>query len=232
MAEVKEAVVEPIQDAYVALAGPRHEPPEEVALLELFAGSAHLTSHFAKKGHNVLEPRDKLFGHDLFDRCQQETVIRDIKQMRPRLLWVALPCTKWSPWQRINYAHRKQQLRRERAKQRKLIRFVVDCAWEQLEAGREVALEHPRDSDMWNDESLEALVECDLMKSTTLDMCRYNLRAVTDGGRLKKPTRIVASNIQFLEPLAMRCCGDHGHTPTEGTPTPQGSTPRSFAPQC
>ena len=52
---------------------------------------------------------------NLFDPLQQETVFNDINYKKPKLLWVALPCTKWSQWQRLNYAQRRQALRRARA---------------------------------------------------------------------------------------------------------------------
>ncbi|CAL1132729.1 unnamed protein product [Cladocopium goreaui] len=226
--ELKEVVVEPLHDAYLAVSG--HRPQEEtVSLLELFAGSAHLTGYFAAKGYNVLEPRDIVYGHDLFDRRQQVSVLEDIQRMKPRLLWVALPCTKWSPWQRLNYAHRRQQLRREQAKQRKLMKFTLDCAWEQLDAGREVAFEHPRDSGMWEDSALEPLINSPLMSQATFDMCRYNLRAVTDGGRLRKPTRVVASNRLLLDGLRLTCGGGHEHTATQGRNTrPAGVYTKEF----
>ena len=46
-------------------------------LLELFAGSAHLTEEFAAQGYNVLEPRDIRYGHDLFKLDQQNSVFDD-----------------------------------------------------------------------------------------------------------------------------------------------------------
>ena len=134
---MEEAILEPAKDLCKAILGPNtfQGKPEDFALLELFAGSAKLTTEFAHQGHNVLEPRDILLGHDLFDQYQQESVFNDINYRKPKLLWVALPCTKWSQWQRLNYAQRRQQLRRERQKQRRLIHFAVECAWNQIANG-------------------------------------------------------------------------------------------------
>ena len=53
-AEVNEAVVEPLRDMASIFVKPREDEP--VALLELFAGSAKLTTEFAAQGYNVLEP--------------------------------------------------------------------------------------------------------------------------------------------------------------------------------
>eukprot|EP00435_Cladocopium_sp_Y103_P030110 s1767_g7.t1 len=215
----EEVVMEPARDFVNAVMGPTGITDDRADFLELFAGSAHLTERFVYRGYSVLQPRDILMGHDLFDPLQQGEVMRDIGESRPRLLWVALPCTKWSPWQRLNYAHRKQELRRARQKQRKLVKFAVDCAWKQLENGGEVAFEHPRESDLWEDDSMRTLLEASFMMGTDIDMCRYNLRAITDGGRLRKPTRILASNHVLLDRLRLQCHGGHEHTPTEGRNT-------------
>ena len=218
--EAYEAVVEPAQDLVYAVTGRRDQRLDDRAdLLELFAGSAHLSMEFVEKGYSVLEPRDILYGHDLFDPLQQKEVMRAIETSQPKLLWIALPCTKWSPWQRYNYAHRKQELRRQRKKQRKLIAFAVECAWQQVANSREVVFEHPKESDMWSDESVRGLLETDLFSYAELDMCRYNLRATTDGGPLRKPTRLATSNHALIVELTKKCHGGHQHSPTEGRNT-------------
>lgn len=221
VAELHEAVVEPAKDLCKAVLGPNtfQGKREPVALLELFAGSAHLTAEFARRGYNVLEPRDILLGHDLFDPLQQESVFDDLNYKKPALLWVALPCTKWSQWQRLNFAQRKQQLRRERKKQRELVRFAVECAWNQIANGGEVMFEHPRSSDLWDDYAMEGLMDSDLMVYSDIDLCCYDLRATSDGGRLRKPTRIAASHPNLLVGMNRNCPGNHGHTPTEGRNT-------------
>lgn len=67
------AVVEHAQDLCRAVLGPNtlQGKKEKVALLEFFARSAHLTKGFARSGYNVLEPRDILVGHNLFDIKKQ-----------------------------------------------------------------------------------------------------------------------------------------------------------------
>eukprot|EP00438_Fugacium_kawagutii_P026759 Skav216449 [mRNA] locus=scaffold50:462658:469839:- [translate_table: standard] len=189
-----------------------------VDLLELFAGTAHLTQAFAKAGLTVLEPRDVKFGHDLTKKEEQEKVLDDISQHRPRVLWIALPCTKWSPWQRLNYYGKAQALRRARALQRKLVRFAKRCAQLQLANGGEVVFEHPKYSDMWVDESFQELVLDPRFHFVDLDMCRFNLRAVSDGGLLKKPTSLLCTHGGFQD-LGKLCDHSHEHTPTAGQNT-------------
>lgn len=50
-------------------------------------------------------------------------------------------------------------------------------------------------------------------------MCRYNLRAQTDNGLLKKPTRLMVSDDTMAAVLKKNCRGDHAHTPTAGRNT-------------
>ena len=229
--EVDAAVAEPLRDLVTVFVRPREDEP--VALLELFAGSAKLTTEFAAQGYNVLEPRDILYCHDLFDRLTQESVFKDIENMRPRLLWVALPCTIWSPWQRLNYAQRRQALRRACQRQRKLVQLAVEAAWAQIAAGGEVAFEHPKASDMWTDPSLKSMMDSLLFSMADLDMCRYNLRAVTDGGRLRKPTRILSSS-----PTCWSLSASHVMVATvtpllkDEIPNQQVYTQRNFARLC
>ena len=215
--ELQDVVIEPVKDVYYAFGGRPND--ESVAILELFAGSANLTTEFAKRGHNVLEPRDIRFGHDLTKLDVQEQVLRDIEYYKPKLLWVALPCTKWSPWQRINYAGRQNQLKAERKKERKLVRFAARAAVVQLANGGDIGFEHPEGSDMWEDSTLDPVTVHPDVISVSLDMCRFNLRAKSDGGLLKKPTALLVSRTEYSNMLSRLCDGQHPHTPTAGQNT-------------
>lgn len=216
--EVYETVSGPLNDLCVIATG--HRETDTPALLELFAGSAHLTSAFARSGFNVLEPRDLVLGHDLRDPAQQQAVKNDIKNWRPKLLWVALPCTVWGPWQRLNYAHRRQELRRRRMRARKLIKFAAECAWMQLEQGGDIVFEHPLSSDMWEETPIQEFLHSELrMCMVDLDMCAYNLKAKTDGGPIKKPTTLMCSHPAMAQHMSKKCDRTHTHTLAAGQNT-------------
>ena len=204
---------------------------EKVGLLELFAGCGRLTGVFGRRGHAVLERlRHIIYSHDLFREEEQQRVAEEIQAHKPGLLWVALPCTKWSPWQRLNYAGRKQLLRRERQRQRKLIRFSVEMAKMQLAQGGMVVFEHPRWSDMWTDPSFRDIYDNPLMIPVDCDMRRYNLWAVSDGGLHFKPTTLLCSDAVMAEHLGRRCTQDHPHTAEAGQNTrAAGAYTREFA---
>ena len=105
----------------------------------------------------------------------------------------------------------------------------MECAWQQIAAGNEVIFEHPKYSELWTDPSMQSLVDSNFMAFSNVDMRRYNLRAVTDGGRLRKPTKIMASNPALLDQLRRTCPGGHEHTPTEGQNTkPAGVYTKEF----
>ena len=175
-------------------------------------------------------PRDIIYGHDLFLEDEQARVVEDLQAHKPGLVWVALPCTKWSPWQRLNYAGRKQMLRCEKQKQRKLIRFSVEVAKMQLALGGMVVFEHPRWSDMWADPSFRDITEHPAMIPVDCDMCRFNLRARSDGGLHFKPTRLLCSNSVLADRLARPCTRDHPHTEVSGQNTrAAGAYTREFA---
>ena len=77
MSEAKKILIDPMADYsdHIDKISRPEDLPEGPALLEIFAGSAHLTMEFAKQGYTVLEPRDILLGHDLRLREEQESVL-------------------------------------------------------------------------------------------------------------------------------------------------------------
>ena len=221
MSEAKKILIDPMADYsdHIDKISRPEDLPEGPALLEIFAGSAHLTMEFAKQGYTVLEPRDILLGHDLRLREEQESVLGDIQARRPRLLRVGFPCTKWSPWQRLNYVDRGQELRRERRRQRELVRFAVQCAELQLELGGDIVFEHPKYSDMWGDQAMRPMMTNYWTYVVELDMCRYGLRAKSNGGLHRKPTSLLVSGPNYGKWLGRTCKGGHEHTPTAGQDT-------------
>ena len=227
MAALVHPVVEGCRDALEAFVGSAVE--ERADFLELFAGCARMTEEFARAGYSVLEPRDILMGHDLFTEDAQADVWHDLRNGRPHLIWIALPCTKWSSWQRLNYHGRKQHLRRERMKQRRLVRFSVEVAKEQMRQGGLVAFEHPRWSDMWTDQVMRELWEHPDMREADFDMCRYGLRSATTAGLHRKPTKVLCNSGVMANGLSRKCHGGHGHAPTAGADTrPAGNYSREF----
>ena len=71
----------------------------------------------------------------------------------------------------------------------------------------------------WRDDDMLTNLTRDWWTPVDLDMCRYNLRAQTDGGLHKKPARLMVSDDSMAAVLKKNCRGDHEHTPTAGRNT-------------
>ena len=84
--------LEGCRDALEAMVGGVEES-DRADFLELFAGCARMTEEFVRAGYSVLKLRDILLGHDLLTGDAQEDVRHDVLHGRPRMVWIALPCT-------------------------------------------------------------------------------------------------------------------------------------------
>ena len=153
-----------------------------------------------------MEPRDIIHGHDLNQKEEQKRVIDEINTFRPELIWIALPCTVWGPWTRINYKDRPQELRRLRLKQKKLINLAIEAATIQIAGGNHVAFEHPRDSEIWNKPDMKELLQTPQFQEVDFDVCSF---AISDGGPSKKPTKVVCTDPGYAAALHRETMNTH-----------------------
>ena len=120
----------------------------------------------------------------------------------------------WGPWTRINYKDRPQELRRLRLKQKKLINLAIEAATVQIAGGNHVAFEHPRDSELWNKPDIKESLQMPQFQEVDFDTRSFGLKAVSDGGLLKKPTKVFFTEPGYAAALHRPCTGDHEHTLT------------------
>ena len=92
----------------------------------------------------------------------------------------------------------------------------MQCAELQLELGGDIVFEHPKYSDMWGDQSMRPMMTNYWTYVVELDMCRYGLRAKSNGGLHRKPTSLLVSGPNYGKWLGRTCKGGHEHTPTAG----------------
>ena len=214
-----EVLGEPIWDAW-AVMQPRHQHAavhSEVDCLELFAGDARLSSAFAKKHRGVLQPRDLRFNHDLRKVDVQDEVVDEIWRERPKLVWLAPPCTKWCRFSKLNYEP--QELRRLRKKEEGLVQFVSRVYDLQNTLGGIAVVENPQTSDLWRHPALQKYVGITGMFAD-LDMCRFGLKSSVDGMPLRKGISLLTNNATFAADLALKCLGTHEeHRPIQGKDT-------------
>jgi hypothetical protein len=86
-------------------------PPPNLDIMELFAGVAKPSTLASSYGLRASEPIDAKFGWDLNRPEHQKSVRQAVKQLRPWLLIVGYPCTKYSIMnENANYGHRREEL--------------------------------------------------------------------------------------------------------------------------
>jgi len=211
----EEIVMETFNTAWVTVRGPMEYRAD---CLELFAGEHEISAAFARAKMAVLRPRDLRFGDDLRDGGQQEAVLREIKEQRPKVVWIAPPCTYWCAFSRLNYT--KQQRRRLRAKEKPFLDLIDEVMLLQRQLGGHVVIENPSGSDLWNHSMLRRWAADDEVYSFNLDMCQFGLRSGLEGDKfLKKGTRLMATHIDFMEGLQRKCDGAHDHRLVQGSDT-------------
>ena len=139
----------------------------------------------------------------------------------PVFLWVSLPCSAWSNWQRINLKGPGAQ--RILARQREsvwMFELLVQWCVPLLRAYPELmhaALEWPRYCEGWRKMPLMPELRRFLQFVCRFDGCRYNLR-----GRLnklvRKPWQLITTLESLVEPLSLVCSPEleHDHEPCRG----------------
>ena len=64
-----------------------------------------------------------------------------------------------------------------------------------------MAFEHPRDSELWNKPDVKELLQMPHFQEVDFDMCSFGLKAVSDGGLLKKPTKVMCTDPGYAAAL-------------------------------
>ena len=102
---------------------------------------------------------------------------------RGQVLWVSMPCTKWSSWARLNYHDRPEQLTKFRRRGRKMMRLCPNWLSKTLESGQRPEYYHewPTHCDGWNVQEMgqiQRILEYFGYRVfwCRIDGCRYNLR--------------------------------------------------------
>ena len=218
----KEMMTQPFEDSFEVLQpfvawASSSSSESEVDCLELFAGKARISEGFAKRGRGVLQPRDILYGHDLRDEGMQERVLGEIRDYKPGMVWMAPPCTAWCGFSHLNYTP--QQLRRLRAKERKILDFVRKVAELQGGLGGFVVIENPRTSDIWRTNQFQELIVDHRMLFAQVDLCAYGMRSRDGQEPLKKSVSLLTNSEPFAVDLSKQCSGDHEHRVVQGVET-------------
>lgn len=77
-------------------------------VVEIFGGAAEVSFQFSRRGWNVLQPLDLVYGFDLRDPKHREEVRNMLERERPRLAIVEYPCTLWTQLAATNYRSKQE----------------------------------------------------------------------------------------------------------------------------
>eukprot|EP00439_Symbiodinium_sp_Y106_P053941 s332_g7.t1 len=142
-------------------------------------------------------------------------------------IWFSLPCTKWCPWNSMNYKNngREEQLETARRRERRLLWQVNQFIKETLTADPQVKIyfEWPTQCVGWSQHPMEDLRE--YMDShdqpwvnCRIDGCRYGLREGEDGDFVQKRWTIKTNDENFHQVFRAKVCtGGHHHAPSGGS---------------
>ena len=143
----------------------------------------------------------------------------------PILVWVSIPCTGGSSWQRLNYAMGKitaEQLQAHFTLYGKLMKSAYRICLVGRRFGAKIALEWPKLCSYWKDQAYIRFSSEFQLHSIILDGCMFGLKAQSgaDAGKyIKKPWRIDTDLDSLDEYLGIQCDNSHEHTRCAGQHT-------------
>ena len=133
-----------------------------------------------------------------------------------RRLWVSLPCTVWSSWQRVNASRSVKDakcLKKRRARERQAAMYIVDFIQWLFDNAFDIDVywEWPDGCAGWSIPALlrleKLLVDFDRSWLTAkIDGCRFGLHDVTGGHFLRKRWRIMTTDSRFADEFSAHFC--------------------------
>ncbi|CAK9031626.1 unnamed protein product, partial [Durusdinium trenchii] len=183
-------------------------PPPYVDLLELFAGTATMSSLAHHYDLIAMEPQDLLYGQNFKDRATRDRIFQMIKTYKPWLVPMGVDCRLWNHFSKnMNWSSsdRLALLEELREEERELPRFATKVAREQLANGRYFLIENPLRSDLWTLDEIQALMQEPGVWSTTLDAGAFG--AEIDGDPIIKTMRWIGNQPGLHEAYPdLLCC--------------------------
>ena len=195
-------------------------------LLEIFAGAAVL-SHMALQDYHmpVSAPIDLRNGQDLLKPEERRRVEDIIERDDPYAITFAPVCGPWSQWTNILTGESWDKVVEERKKWTPVVKWIFDIIRKRLARGRQVLLENPWGSHMWDLKEASKILENPPMDAGTLedfeavrvDQCMPGLKDKQNGLAHYKPTAFATATKEVKQRLCRaRCDGQHAHQPLEG----------------
>ena len=168
---------------------------------------------------------DLLSGWDFTKPSHQREFIHLYYHSSPEIIWIAPPCTKWSPLQRLNARTPADKQRLDAQQQHEEgthLRFSKTIHNKQYKQHRLSIFEHPRNATSWNTPTLQQLEGFD----AHVDQCQYGATLPDSYGNkqyIKKPTNLRVTDTALASMLERVCADNRYHLPIEGSSPSIGS---------
>ncbi len=201
-------------------------------LMEIFAGAATLSVLASQLGLPISAPVDIEYDprYNLLNKNNRDALWKQIEEEDPFLLTLAPVCGPWSPWQHVNLQRSQdtyEKIMDQRNQWYPVVQWVVSVIEHRLQRGREVLLENPWGSMMWQLRCMDHLIAktpCNSITGEALelqrtDQCMYGLKDEMTGQAHEKATGLLLSSKSMKQSLDRRCDGQHVHQPLEGGKT-------------
>ena len=165
-------------------------------------------------------------GWDSTKPSHQRDFIHLFYHAAPEVIWIAPPCAKWSPIQRLNIkteADRERLEAQQEHEEGTHLRFSKTIHNKQRKQQRVSLFEHPRYAQSWETPTLQQLEGYD----AHIDQCQYGATMPDHDGverYIRKPTRLRETHELLAEHLERACADDHYHLPLEGSSPNIGNT--------
>ena len=144
-------------------------------------------------------------GYDFSQAEVRDSVAEELRTNPPDLLVLCPPCTDEGGWFNLNACHMDPQeyIRRVR-RSRMFIRFCCRLYEQQVAAGGQVLLEHPKGSRLWTYPEVQRLIHAHHLLSC--HMCRFGLRVPGSDHFIRKATQLLVSH-EHMRTLERQCPG-------------------------
>lgn len=176
-------------------------------VIEIFGGHAEVSLQFARKGWNVIQPCDEIYGSDLRDPAERKKLVDFVRNQRPRLLLIEWPCKLWGKLTDTNFRspQEKRRLMKKRAQERIFLELTDELFQVQWSNGDDALAENPLASYAFKEAPIQRILRHPDVSVGVSHGCQFGLRSVQSGLLLKKPTLWISTSQEICEELSKRC---------------------------
>ena len=199
---------------------------------EVYAGQSNLSRAMADLGYEVTT-FDLTSGWNFEKAHHRREFFRLLRKVCPDFIWLAPPCTIWSPLQSLTYRTKEQlyALQCERDYQEQVhLKFTDRVFQEQCREDRDAGVERPQRAMSWKTATFQTMVSRGHLAH--LDQCAYGAMLPDDQGvmtPIKKPTSLCLTSSTLSDDLSWKCPGGHAHLPIEGSSPGIGNRAKASA---